>query len=420
MNATIRSSPLSSNRAFLRLFGAQAVSLAGSGVTTVALALLVRDMAGSAAAAVILGQVLSLRILAFLLFSQPAGLLADRVNRKWLLVGADVLRFLALGTFPFIHSLWQVYVAVFVVNALTAFFTPAYEASLPEVAGENYTTALAYSRVAIDMEAILGPVLAGVLVSLMGLHWVFLIDAASYLVSAALVLSVDIPRTANVQVESESSWRQLSYGTRLLFREPDLRKALIMSVAESIAGACAIVITVVYVRDVLARSTFVFSWTMAAVGVGSSVAAVVLSRRTTRQERGRSGADLHAIRHRWARQALLTGGIATILSLIGGVFNPPLAVFVAFWLLNGAGQALIAIPSSTLVAEHTSAEDRGRAFGAHFAWTHVSWLFAYPFVGFLASRFGAGTAFSICGLACLLVFLTALAVGNRHSPKFAL
>ena len=101
------------NPEFLRLFAAQAVSLAGSGITTVALALLVHDIAGPLAAAAILGQALTLRILAFLLFSQPAGILADRINRKYLLVAADLARFVLMAAFPFIDSIWQIYLAVF-------------------------------------------------------------------------------------------------------------------------------------------------------------------------------------------------------------------------------------------------------------------------------------------------------------------
>ena len=81
-------------------------------------------------------------------------------------------------------------------------------------------------------------------------------------------------------------------------------------------------------------------------------------------------------------------------------------------MLNGAGQALIGIPSSTLVAEYTTSEERGRAFGAHFALTHASWLVAYPLVGYLASRIGAGPAFTFCGTACLLILMSAWFVGR--------
>jgi NRE family putative nickel resistance protein-like MFS transporter len=418
MSAFAASSPsLRENSSFLRLFAAQAVSLAGSGITTVALALLVRELAGPLAAAAILGQALTLRILAFLVFSQPAGILADRMNRKYLLVASDLARFALMAAFPFITTVWQVYVAVFLVNALTAFFTPAYESSLPEITGDSYTKTLAYSRVAIDMEAIAGPVLAGVLVAIVGLHWVFWVDAASYLVSAALVMSVDIPVRSTQAVQRLGLWEQLGHGTRVLFRQPAIRQALMMSLAEAIAGACAIVVTVVYVRDVLMGSTLAFTLVMAGVGVGSSVTAVLLGRRTSRLERAATTTqEVHWIRHRWSSRAILGGGILTIVSLVWGFLRPPLSVFAGLWVMNGAGQALVAIPSSTLVAEHTSEDERGRAFAAHFAWTHASWLVAYPLAGHLASSIGPGAAFSVCGVLCALILLAALLLGGGNEP----
>ena len=85
------------NRTWRRLFLAQVISQLGSGVTTVGLALFAYQVAGGASATAVLGDALMLRILAFLIFSQPAGVLADRMDRKRILVAADLLRFLLLG-----------------------------------------------------------------------------------------------------------------------------------------------------------------------------------------------------------------------------------------------------------------------------------------------------------------------------------
>jgi NRE family putative nickel resistance protein-like MFS transporter len=78
---------------------------------------------------------LTLRILAFLLFSQPAGVIADRISRKRILIIADVVRFGLLAVFPLVTTVWQIYALIFAINAVTAFFTPTFEASIPEVLG---------------------------------------------------------------------------------------------------------------------------------------------------------------------------------------------------------------------------------------------------------------------------------------------
>src|SRR5881392_4049143 len=100
------------NQNFRLLFSAQIVSLLGSGVTSVGLALFAYQLTGGASATAVIGNALTLRILAFLLFSQPAGVLADRVNRKYILVSADVVRFLLLAAFPFITEVWQIYLLI--------------------------------------------------------------------------------------------------------------------------------------------------------------------------------------------------------------------------------------------------------------------------------------------------------------------
>jgi NRE family putative nickel resistance protein-like MFS transporter len=395
------------NRDFRLLFGAQIVSLLGSGVTTVGLALFAYQLTGGASAMAVIGNALTLRILAFLLFSQPAGVIADRVSRKKILIAADLVRFGLLALFPFITAVWQIYALIFAINAVTAFFTPTFEAGIPEVAGaEQYVQALSYSRVAADVEAVAGPAVAGLLVALLGLRWVFWFDAFTYLVSALLVAAAVIPRVT--KEAPPLSWRaffdEITHGARVLLREPALRQALTLSFAEAAAGATAIVVTVAYVRDVLGHGETAFAMVMAGLGLGSTLAAIMLGRATGRYEHGETDeAVLHGRRHSGTARALLFGGLTLGLVLLPGILSPPLFVFSLLWILNGAGQALIAISSSTLLAEHTVAEERGRAYAAHFALTHACWLITYPAVGHAAAKWGALVTFTAAGIVCLLI-----------------
>lgn len=417
--ASLFASPLARNRDFRLLFSAQVISLIGSGVTTVGLALFAHQLVGGGSAAVVIGNALMLRILAFLLFSQPAGILADRVNRKRMLILADIVRFGLLALFPFIESVWQVYVMIFLINAATAFFSPTYDATIPEVAGSaHYVKALSLSRVAVDMEAMLAPMLAGLLVALLGLQWLFWFDAASYLVSAGLVAASSlrhIPKPPK-QFSPGVVLHELTYGAKILLREASLRRALIFSFVEAIAGAAAIVATVVYVKEVLALGETAFVVVMAALGVGSTVAALVLGRATGRYE---SSADsrvaLHGLRHRWTERALLVGGLVLGVLLLPGALQPPLLIFALLWFFNGAGQALIAIPSSTLLAEHTHEADRGRAYAAYFALTHAFWLITYPAIGYGTSSLGAPLTFTLAGVVCLMITLGVL-LTRKSSP----
>lgn len=393
------------NRTYLLLFSAQLISLLGSGVTTVALALLAYQLTGGDNAGSIIGTALMLRILAFLIFSQPAGVLADRLPRKPLLISADLVRAALLALFPFVTEIWQVYGLIFAINAATAFFTPTFEALLPGIVGEkHYVKALALSRLAVDVEAVLAPLIAGLLVAGLGLSSAFWFDAASYLVSALLVALAVIPRLTSGSRIAPRFWSELGAGTRILFREAALRRALLFSVAEATAGAAAIVATIVYVMDILGESELTFTIVMACVGLGSSLAALGLSRVTQRLER-RSVAPAirHGMRHRWSGYALFVGGCLLVIALLPGIALPGLLAFGLLWLINGAGQALIAVSSATLLAEHAAESERGRAYAAHFAWTHGFWLISYPAIGFATSRLGAPLTLTAAGILCAAI-----------------
>lgn len=399
------------NRSFALLFAAQLVSLVGSGATTIGLALFAHQLAGTAEATIVVGNALTLRILAFLLFSQPAGVLADRVNRKAVLIIADLARAGVLVLLPFATSVWHVYVLIFALNAVTAFFTPTFEASVPSVVGEAHIVkALSISRVAVDIEALAAPAVAALIVGLVGARWVFWFDGLTYLISACLVIGATIPKlaAATEALSLPRLFSEVTYGVRVIWRQLALRQAIVLSFVEALAGAVAIVATVSYVRDVLGRDETSAAWAMAAVGVGSSLAALLLGRATGRYEQSAdSKLALHGARHRWTRSGLLGGGLCLGLALLPGFLAPPLAALLAMWACNGAGQALIAISSSTLLAEHTFEHERGRVYAAHFALTHACWLVTYPAIGHAAAWFGAPQVFTWTGLTCIVVTLAA-------------
>jgi len=90
-------------------------------------------------------------------------------------------------------------------------------------------------------------------------------------------------------------------------------------------------------------------------------------------------------------------------------------LFIVMWIGNGAGQALIAIPSMTLLAEHTSEAERGKAYAAHFALTHACWLITYPAAGWAGTLLGVPLTFSVFGVACALIGLVGWWLGRVRS-----
>ncbi len=136
-------------RTYKRLFSAQVIALAGTGLTTVALALLAYDLAGGNAGQV-LGIALALKMVAYVVIAPLFGAIAQKLPRRSLLVTLDILRACVVAVLPFVTEVWQIYVLVFVLNVLSAGFTPVFQATIPDIVTDQaeYTKALSLSRLA--------------------------------------------------------------------------------------------------------------------------------------------------------------------------------------------------------------------------------------------------------------------------------
>ena len=149
---------------FAGLFAAQVVALLGTGLLTVALALLAYDLAGDRAGTV-LGTALTIKMMAYVGLSPVMAAALAPVPRKAVLVGADMLRASVALALPFVDAVWQVYGLIFVLQTASAAFTPAFQATIPDVLRDetDYTNALSLSRLAHDLENLLSPTIAGLL-----------------------------------------------------------------------------------------------------------------------------------------------------------------------------------------------------------------------------------------------------------------
>ena len=116
--ATPQRSPLA-NGTYRRLFGAQVVALAGTGLATVALTLLAYDLAGDDAGAVV-GIALALKMVVYVFGAPVITALAGRIPRRRLLVALDVLRAGSVVGMLFVTEVWHVYVLIVLVNACSA------------------------------------------------------------------------------------------------------------------------------------------------------------------------------------------------------------------------------------------------------------------------------------------------------------
>ena len=221
---------------YRRLFAAQVIALAGTGLSSVALALLAYELAGGDAA-VVLGTALALKMVAYVVIAPAVGGVADRVPRRAVLVGLDLARAGLVLALPFVSTVWQIYLLIFLINTCSAGFTPLFQAAIPDILPDEaqYTRALSLSRLAYDLENLLSPMAAALLLTVTGFDALFTLNALAFMASAGLVLSVTLPAPAPSE-RQEGFAANLTYGVRSYLATPRLRGLLLLSGAVAAAG----------------------------------------------------------------------------------------------------------------------------------------------------------------------------------------
>jgi MFS family permease len=389
------------DRIYRRLFIAQALSLVGTGLTTVALALLAYDLAGENAGAV-LGTALALKMIAYVGIAPIVGAFAHRLPRRAFLVALDLIRASIVLFLPFVTEIWQVYVLIFVLQSCSAAFTPTFQATIPDVLPDEkrYTEALSLSRLAYDLEALLSPSIAAALLTITTFRTLFLGDAITFLVSAALVLSVVLPGAKRVERRG-GVWSKTTYGLRLYLATPRLRGLLALNLAVAASGATVIVNTVVYVRSILGGSDSAVAWLSAAAGAGSMAAALFLPRVLDRLPE---------------RTVMIGGAVLLAVGLAAATTLPGFAIAAGLWLVLGVGSSLVQTPGGQLLRRSSHAEDRPALFAAHFALSHGCWLITYPAAGWIAATFDLSAAFAFMMVVVLVASGLAMTLWPRADP----
>jgi MFS family permease len=393
LSTTPQRSPLA-NGTYRRLFGAQVVALAGTGLATVALTLLAYDLAGDDAGAVV-GIALALKMVVYVFGAPVITALAGRIPRRRLLVALDVLRAGSVVGMLFVTEVWHVYVLIVLVNACSAGFTPTFQATIPDVLPDEptYTRALSLSRVAYELESLLSPVLAAAMLAFVSYDGLFAANGVAFLCSAALVMSTALP-ARRVATTAESRRRQITSGTRRYLATRRLRGLLALNLAVAAASAMVIVNTVVYVRDELGRDAGDVAWALGASGAGAMLAALLLPRLLDRVP---------------DRPVMLNGGLMLAAGLALAAVVDGFHALLGVWFALGLGLSAVQTPIGRIITRSGGSEERPALFAAQFSVSHACWLLTYPIAGVLGSVLGlVATAVTLAGVAAIAVLLAAL------------
>ncbi|OYX54479.1 MAG: hypothetical protein B7Y93_06100 [Micrococcales bacterium 32-70-13] len=394
------------NRRFAALFASQVSSLAATGLLTVALALVaVRlDPAGAAG---IIATALTIRIAVYVVVSPIASaLLAGRSSRA-VLITADLVRLAVAAALVLATAPWQLYLGIVLLQTASAVFTPTYQAVIPRVLPDerDYTAAQSLSRLAYDLESLLSPPLAALLVLVLPPQALFAVTALGFLGSAIGVLLAGLHDQVGSTVEPVG--RRLLRGIGVLVRTPGPRFAAVLDAVSATIYATVLVSSVVLLIDSgadPADPSAALAIVLVAFGLGSIAVALALP------------ALLRVLRD--TSVMLLGAALAVIVlaataaaALLGGL---SIAALAALWLVLGASSSAISTPSARLIRAEVPPDQHAAVFAARFSTSHAWYAVTYPLAGALGTVAPSGVATAVlAGLAAIVVVIGAAMVSSR-------
>ena len=379
-------------RNFRLYFFGQVISLTGTWMQSVAQAWLVLRITGSGFA---VGLVAGLQFLPILLLGSWGGLIADRMDKRRILLvtqSSAALLALALGMLDLfgLVRLWMVYSLSAGLGLVTLVDMPTRQSFLIEMVGpEDLTNAVSLNVVIVNASRVVGPALAGLLIAAVGTALCFLINAASY---PAVILGLALMRSAELRRQEPLPRRsgQVREGLRYVLSRSELRTPLLlMAVAGTMAYNFSIILPLLS-RFVFHRGAGTYGVLFSLMGAGAVAGGL-------------------AIAGRRASPRILVGSVLAFgATVMAAAAAPTLAVEMVVMLALGAASTGFISNANALLQLGSGPEMRGRVMALFSVVFVGSTPVGGPLVGWIAERFGPRVSLAVAGATTLVAGLVAL------------
>lgn len=389
---------------FRLFFVGQGISQIGNWMTLVAQSLLVLSLTDSGVA---LGLMAAAQFGPVLLLGPWAGLIADRSDKRRLLIVVQslaMLQSLLLAAVAFTGApVWTLYAVAVFGGFTVAFDNPARRAFVVEmVPTEDVPNAVSLNSALMTSSRVIGPALAGILITTVGYGWAFVLDGISYV---AVIASFFVMRTSELRPSpiAERTKGQIRDGFRYVRRMPELFVPLVMmGVIGTLAFNFSTVMPLFVTRD-LHGTEAMFTVLFSVVSVGSLAGALVAARRTEVSVWG------------VGRAALGFGAAMAVLAVV-----PSLPWALAASLVLGLFSIAFLTMSTAIVQLRSAPEMRGRVLALQAMLFLGSTPIGGPIVGWVAQSFGARWSLALGALACVAAGSWGMAVVGRDDRGDAL
>lgn len=328
----------------------QSASMIGTWMRRTALGWIIYEMTGSRA---LLGLIMGLSMLPMFLLSPLAGTIADRVDKRRMVVLTQLLAAASSATTAVLllggwAQPWHLMVLATVGGIAFAFEVPSRQAFVSELVGrEHLLNAVALNSVLVNSSRVIGPAVAGLVMAAVGAGWCFLLDAVSYLVVTATLLKLKLP-AHRAPTRHTSHWQDLLEGFREVHRNRRVRILILLMCLMGVFGWSCQTLMPAIAQDLLHLGEGGYGLLMAMFGVGAIAGALFVA--------GRAAADTSRRQVFGGVWLLCLGALVVAISRHPAPMGAGLAV-------AGFGAVMFMSTSNTLV--QTSVDDglRGRIMG---------------------------------------------------------
>jgi DHA3 family macrolide efflux protein-like MFS transporter len=377
------------NRNFSLLWVGQLVSFFGDRVHQVAIGVLVLQRATP----LDVGIVFAATAVPNVFLGPLAGALVDRWDRRTTMIACDLVRAGLVLLVPLVINVHiaLVYLIALAVATVGLLFRPAKTAIVPLIVDEErLVTANSASSINETLADLLGyPVAAAIVAGLAGLIGAaFVLDSATYLVSAILIWGMVVPHEElpTEPFSARAIWREMAEGWRFLTHKAELLANTVVSTVAQLAFGAEIVCSLIYAKDVLNQAFLPFpenyGWLMASLGLGSVAGGVAIGWFAPNAPKG---------------PMTIAGFIGLGLAMVGAGLTTSPQLAIALFFAIGVANMLYLVPTITLFQELTPQRLFGRVVSSRQALTFGAMAISMGAAGYLAGELGAAPVLMLGG-----------------------
>ena len=366
------------------LFLATAGSSVGTYLAAVALTIDVKQRTGSGlwVAGLLIADFLPIVLIGLLL-----GPLVDRLSRRRLMIASDLARLGVFAALPFASTPTEIVALAAIAGIAAGFFRPAVYAGLPNlVPDDELTNANSLLQTVETLAWMIGPVLAGLMLTVWSPDVPYLVNAVTFLVSAVLVARIPERRLRSEESLTRGHWRDVADGVRLVLTSRPLRTVLVVWNVVLVGSAAINVAEVFFAQDTLSAGNLGFGVIVAASGVGLSIGSYLAA-----PALGKVG-----LRRHYAGSILLMG-----VGWGGAALSTSIWIAVPFVIGGAAGNGAAIICNQLLVQRGAPDRYRGRALATIMSSNYAVLGVAMATAGVLTDSFGARDVWLVAG--CIYV-----------------